>query len=89
MHLPEVACTKIYEFTCMVAEMDRVNGIYIEAKELQWKDSTLVTHVPMHYVTLNAQHARSILVHATSKRRNDRSYGRGTTGLGDQVAALE
>ena len=88
VHLSEVACTRVYKLTCVVTEMNRVHGIHIKAKELQWKDSALVAHVPMHYVTLNAQYAGSTLMHATSGSRNGRSYGRGTTGLGEQVAAL-
>ena len=38
----------------MIAELNRVDGIHIKAKELEWKHSTLVTHVPMHYMTLDA-----------------------------------
>lgn len=43
----------------------------------------------MHYVTLYAQHARGVLMHAASEMRNGRSCGCGRTGLGEQVAALE
>ena len=42
----------------MVTELHRVDKIYFKAKQLQRKDSALVSNVAMHYMALDTKHAR-------------------------------
>lgn len=73
--------------TCVVAELNRIDGIHIKAKELQRKYSTFIARVSVHHMTLNAQHARRVLMHAASGQWSDHSYGYVTAALAQRGAA--